>query len=158
MSLLYFKNILIRFGRAVVKLIPLKKGINEGILSGKTTPGYQVHGSLGRGTGYGFIRRGNGIYGEDVPVGGIYQRRVTGYNQAGRNPNDPRREYFVRMRNYRPTNPQTIPQQANRVTFAGAVAAWQAMTEEERLPWVKRASKKSRRGRNLFIQEFMIQS
>lgn len=142
----------------MVKLNPINVGINGGILSGKTTPSFAIHGKLGRGTGYGFARRGNGVYGEDVAVGGIYQKRVTGYNQDGRLPGRARRQYFVRMRNYRPTNPQTVEQQANRGTFADAVAAWQAMSVEERAPYVKRATRKNRRGRNLFIQEFMLQS
>lgn len=129
-----------------------------GILNGTTAPGMEISGKLGRGAGFGFARRGNGLYGETARVGGIYQRRVTGYNQTGRLPTRERRQYFVRMRTYRPTNPQTVPQQANRGTFADAVAAWQGMTESEREPYKRRAVRKGRRGRNLFIQEYMLQS
>lgn len=128
-----------------------------GILDGTTTPGAEISGKLGRGAGYGFTRRGFGVYGETQRVGGIYQKRLTGYNQTGRIPSLARRQYFVRMRNYRPTNPQTEPQQANRATFADAVAAWQGMDAAQRQPYIDRAIRKSRRGRNLFIQEFMLQ-
>lgn len=148
----------IKYGSAVVKLKPVNVGADGGILSGKTTPAFEISGKIGRGSGYGFARRGNGAYGANVPAGGIYQRRVTGYNQAGRVPGRPRRQYFVRMRTYRPTNPQTATQQANRSTFADAVAAWQVMDAAQRQPYIDRAVRKSRRGRNLFIQEFMLQS
>lgn len=149
---------MINYGVVVVKLRPLNKENLGGILNGTTTPALEIRGKIGRGTGYGFARRGNGLYGEDAAVGGIYQKRVTGYNQTGRLPDRARRQYFVRMRSYRPTNPQTVPQQANRTTFADAVAEWQGMDAAQRQPYVDRAVRKGRRGRNLFIQEFMLQS
>lgn len=130
----------------------------EEVLDGRAAPAVEIRGKLGRGSGYGFARRGSGVYGESASPGGIYQRRVTGYNQHGRIPGRPRVQYFVRMKSYRPTNPRTELQQAGRTKFQEAVETWQGMTEEERAPYKRRAVKKSRRGRNLFISEYMLQS
>lgn len=142
----------------MVKLKPINGANREDILNGTASPAIEIRGKLGRGSGYGFSRRGSGIYGESGGPGGIYQRRVTGYNQHGRIPGRPRRQYFVRMRSYTPTNPRTELQQAGRTKFQTAVEIWQGMTEEERAPWKARAVRKSRRGRNLFISEYMLQS
>lgn len=142
----------------MVKLKSINDATIEEVLNGTAAPAIEIRGKLGRGTGYGFARRGNGLYGESENPGGIYQRRVTGYNQHGRIPGRPRVQYFVRMKSYRPTNPRTELQQAGRTKFQTAVEIWQGMTEEERAPYKRRAVKKSRRGRNLFISEYMLQS
>jgi len=142
----------------VVRLKPVTEATREDILNGKAAPAIAITGNIGRGSGYGFARRGNGLFGEATGVAGIYQRRWTGYNQHGHIPGRPRRAYYVRMRFYRPTNPRTELQQAGRTKFQNAVAAWQTMSEAERAPYKRRAVKKSRRGRNLFIQEYMLQS
>lgn len=142
----------------MVRLKTLDKATTEDILNGKAIPALTISGNIGRGSGYGFARRGNGLYGEGESPGGIYQKRWTGYNQHGRIPGCKRKSYYVRMRMYRPTNPRTVKQQAGRTKFQEAVAAWQAMSTEEREPWRQRAVRKSRRGRNLFIQEYMLKS
>lgn len=142
----------------MVKLKPISEASREEILNGTATPAIEIRGKIGRGSGYGFARRGNGLFGESAAPGGIYQRRVTGYNQTGRIPGRKRVQYFVRMKSYRPTNPRTVEQQAHRASFADAVAAWQAMTPEQRKPYIDRAVRKGRRGRNMFISEFMLQS
>lgn len=142
----------------MVKLKTLDKATTEDILNGKATPAIAIAGNLGRGSGYGFARRGDGVYGECEGVGGIYQRRWTGYNQHGYIPGKKKRAYYVRMRFYRPSNPRTELQQAGRMKFQQAVAAWQEMSDAQRAPYKARAVRKGRRGRNLFIQEFMLQS
>lgn len=142
----------------MVRLKHLNEATTEDILNGKATPAIAIAGNIGRGSGYGFARRGDGVYGEAEGVGGIYQRRWTGYNQTGYITGKRRRAYYVRMRFYRPTNPRTELQQQGRTKFQNAVAAWQSMSEAERAPYKRRAVKKSRRGRNLFIQEYMLQS
>ena len=142
----------------MVKLKHLNDATTEDILNGKATPAIAIAGTLGRGSGYGFARRGDGEYGSGEGVGGVYQRRWTGYNQHGYIPGRKKVAYYVRMRYSRPTNPRTELQQAGRTKFQMAVAAWQAMDEAQRAPYKRRAVKKSRRGRNLFIQEFMLQS
>lgn len=142
----------------MVRLKHLNEATTEDILNGKAAPAIAIAGNIGRGSGYGFARRGNGQFGEPNGPSGIYQRRWTGYNQHGYIPGKKRKAYYVRMRFYRPTNPNTELQQAGRSKFQQAVAAWQNMSEEERAPYKRRAVRKSRRGRNLFIQEFMLKS
>ena len=56
---------------------------------------------------------------------------------------------------YVPTNPQTEPQQANRQKFAGAVAGWQALTQEQKNQYNKLAIGRYMSGYNLFIRWYM---
>lgn len=142
----------------MVKLKPLNEAGVEGLLNGEAAPAIRITGNIGRGSGYGFARNGNAEYGAAPSPGGIYQKRYTGYNQTGYVPGKKRTPYYIRMRTYTPTNPRTELQQSGRNKFAQAVAAWQAMDEAQRAVWKARAVKKSRRGRNLFIQNFMLQS
>ena len=139
----------------MVKVLPIgQKGI-EGILNGETMAGIRQTGSIRRGDGFGFIRLGHSTFGTIAHVGGVYQKRVTGYNNTGRKAHLPRKAYYVRMRYYRPTNPNTPAQQAGRSKFADAVAGWAALTAAEKEEYNKRAHKLSRRGRNLYISEYM---
>ena len=139
----------------MVKVLPVgQKGV-EGILNGETMAGIRQTGSIRRGDGFGFIRLGHSTFGAIAHVGGVYQKRVTGYNNTGRKAHLPRNAYYVRMRYYRPTNPNTPAQQAGRSKFADAVAGWAALTAAEKEEYNKRAHKLSRRGRNLYISEYM---
>lgn len=139
----------------MVKVLPIgQKGV-EGILNGETMAGIRQTGSIRRGDGFGFIRLGHSTFGTIAHVGGVYQKRVTGYNNTGRKAHLPRKAYYVRMRYYRPTNPNTPAQQAGRSKFADAVAGWAALTAAEKEEYNKRAHKLSRRGRNLYISEYM---
>lgn len=139
----------------MVKVLPIgQKGI-EGILNGETMAGIGQTGSIRRGDGFGFIRLGHSTFGAVAHAGGVYQKRVTGYNNTGRKAHLPRKAYYVRMRYYRPTNPNTPAQQAGRSKFADAVAGWAALTAAEKEEYNKRAHKRSRRGRNLYISEYM---
>jgi len=61
-----------------------------------------------------------------------------------------------KMDYYTPTNPQTIPQQANRGIFADAVLAWQNLTATQKEVYNKRAVGKQMSGYNLFIREYML--
>lgn len=76
---------------------------------------------------------------------GIWQMRMT---KRGKRP--------IRMKFYRPTNPETGPQQANREKFADAMAAWMALTDEEREVYRKRARPLNLNGWNIFIREYFI--
>lgn len=142
----------------MVKLKPLNEAGVEGLLNGEASPAIAITGNLGNGSGYGFARNGNANYGAPLGPGGIYQKRYTGYNQTGYIPGKKRVPYYVRMRTYTPTNPRTELQQAGRTKFQEAVAAWQSMNDDQRAPYKARAVRKGRRGRNLFIQEYMLQS
>lgn len=77
-------------------------------------------------------------------VKGIYQMRRT---KRGIVP--------IRMKFYRPYNPRTIPQQANRTKFAGAMAAWQALSEDEKSDYNRKAKYRHMTGHNLFIRWYL---
>lgn len=76
-------------------------------------------------------------------VFGIYQMRMT---KRGKRPI---REVF-----YTPHNPETVPQQANRAKFADAMAAWVALTSEQKKAYTTRAKRRQMFGWGLFIREY----
>ncbi len=76
-------------------------------------------------------------------VHGIYQMRMT---KRGKVP--------VKMKFYTPTNPRTVPQQANRTKFATAMAAWMALTPADKAVYNARAKKRNMFGWGLFIREY----
>lgn len=55
---------------------------------------------------------------------------------------------------YRPTDPKTIPQQANRQRFADAMAAWTALTPEQKKVYNVFAKRQQKFGWNIFIKEY----
>lgn len=85
------------------------------------------------------------ITGTPVDIYGIYQDRT---NQRG--------IPIVRMKSYRPTNPQTVPQQANRSKFADAMTSWQSLTSEQKAVYNKRGKRLHMTGHNLYIKEYML--
>lgn len=139
----------------MVKVKPIGYGGVEGVFSGSTMAGLQQRGSIRRGDGLGFIRCGHSRLGSTAYIGGIYQKRVTGYNNYGRRPDLPRVSYYVKMRYYKPTNPNTAAQQARRSKFAEAVASWKGLSAAQKMIYNNRAHRQSRRGQNLYISEFM---
>ena len=86
---------------------------------------------------------------------GIYQRRWNGYNNHSAKPKNQRKMYYMRMKYYRPTNPQTSKQQANRAKIARAVSAWHSLSASDRETWRELAKKNNRRGYNYFISEYL---
>lgn len=78
---------------------------------------------------------------------GIYQMRM---HKDGKKP--------IRMKFYEPTNPQTEDQQANRNKFADAMAAWQALTSEEKAPYYTQAKRVQMLGHNLYIKRYMLEN
>jgi hypothetical protein len=79
-----------------------------------------------------------------MPEAGIYQKCRSNGEQK-----------FKRLKFYRPTNPQTAPQQANRSKFALAVQAYQALTPEEKKAWRALKYPRFMSGYNRFLREFM---
>lgn len=139
----------------MVKLRPIGQGGIDGIIQGDTMAGIQQTRSIRRGDGFAFIRFGHSAFGASCFAGGVYQKRVTGYNRYGRNPERVRRAYYVRVRYYRPTNPNTPAQQTNRNKFKAAMEGWQALDPAEKQEYRKRAQKLSTRGYCLYISEYM---
>lgn len=104
----------------------------------------EIRGKLGRPNELGAIWCGLSECGEYLPVAGIYQKRPTRNGQI-----------FVRMKHYHGGNPQTIPQQANRSTFAAAVAAWKLLNYEQKKYWRGRKEPRYMSGYNRYIREYM---
>ena len=106
---------------------------------------FQTRGKIGSPYEYGLKRQGKWKYGQNHPKWGIYQiRRPFGKMQ------------HVKMIHYRPTNPQTIPQQANRQKYADSILAWQGLTDSEKNVYNNNAKGKRMSGFNLFIREYML--
>jgi len=80
---------------------------------------------------------------DPLNVNGIYQMRMT---KRGKVP--------VKMKFYRPTNPRTPAQQANREKFTSAMVGWQSLTELEKSVYNTRAKKRQMFGWGLFIREY----
>ena len=139
----------------MVKVNPIERGGDGQIDFLRSMFALQAHGKTGPGVGFGYARFGHSKYGADNQTGGILQRRVTGYNQYGRNPNRKRRSYYVRMRYYRTPNPRTPAQQANRAKMTDAVAAWAGLTAAEKSYYNKRGTRHNKVGRNLFISWYL---
>lgn len=101
-------------------------------------------------TDFGAVDYGEAIYGDynTTPVFeayGIYQQRKC--KEGVRT---------VRMKFYRPTNPRTEIQQANRQKMINAVLAWQNLTAEQKIQYNKRARGKHYSGYNLYLKEHLL--
>jgi len=57
---------------------------------------------------------------------------------------------------FKPANPQTEDQQANRARFETAVAAWKALTPKEKREWSVKALGTGIPGYNLFLRTEML--
>ncbi len=94
--------------------------------------GKEARGSINKEKTY-RVRTGNGHYGSTLG-----------------------RKYQDTMIYYTPANPQTGAQQANRATFAEAMAAALTLTEEQRIPYKERARAEIRvTWFNVFIRDYM---
>lgn len=140
---------------SVVKLKPIGEGGVDDFLNGKMAPAETISNKLGRGAGYGFARRGDGRYGDTQRLGGVYQRRLAGFKRSPADNSKTHYYTYTRMRYYRPSNPQTEIQQANRSKFTDAVEAWALLTTVEKSVYNDRGKKLNRIGRNIFISEYM---
>jgi len=93
---------------------------------------------------YGVRNYGDFFFGETKNLWGIYQRRHKGNKLI-----------FARLKFYTPTNPKTIPQQANRTKFADGMIVWGNLTNEQKAVYNERAKAKSLHGVNLFLREYL---
>ena len=127
---------------------------------------------------YGYIIYGVSRYGHFNEYAGIYNVRrlyvptpnqygyiIYGVSRYGQKQDSSAVDHFlprpsgrvhVRKRFYVPTNPQTVPQQANRTKFANAVSAWQILNAGQKEAYRIKSSGKHMSGYNLFIREFLI--
>lgn len=94
--------------------------------------------------GFGVSKKlGRPEWNDPANVFGIYQMRMT---KKGKVP--------IKMKFYVPTNPQTVPQQANRTKFAAAMSAWGALTAPEKAVYAERAKKRAMFPWGLFVREY----
>lgn len=90
---------------------------------------------FGVSNGFGNIILGFTRLGEDNPYAGIYRRRPSPHGVS-----------VVKMRFYRPHISRTELQATQRDKYVAAVAAWKALTEEQREVWrVEAANKKNQK-------------
>lgn len=127
----------------------------EDIEQGRGFPALEQRGQIGTPGGFGFMVFGWTRFGDLFGFGGVYQRRVTGYNNYGIRPDLPRRTYFVLMRHSHSGNPQTEDQQAWRGNFAEAMQAWHDLTSQERDEIIEKARRAGRRPHNYFVSEYL---
>lgn len=105
-------------------------------------PNYHMSGFLG------LCRLGELLLGRVValdPRFGIYQTRPT---RTGRV------QVFEPF--YRPSNPRTTAQQAQRAKMTAGVSAWHALDSYSQSWYNKRAEKKSMTGFNLFLSDYLL--
>jgi hypothetical protein len=95
-----------------------------------------------------------GVRNEEGDVERIVIQRVRRGFGNGRNLNS-RYQLQVRRHDATHNDARSGPQLIRRDRFTAAVAAWKAMTDEDRQPWRRAANRKSRTGYNLFISEWM---
>jgi hypothetical protein len=93
------------------------------------------------------IRKKIGHDGEKNPpeFWGIYQQR---HCKAG--------QKTIKMKFYKPRNPKTPAQMAQREKMRLAVPAWRNLTSEEKRVYNLRAGSKNMSGYNLFLKQFLL--
>ncbi len=112
---------------------------------GSTPLADQARQKLGRTSEYGCRRYGAFFYGEVNDLYGIYSIRKGLKGQI-----------IVKKRFYIPSNPRTVPQQANRQIYADGVLAWQNLTEEQKSVYNTNATGLKMSGYNLFLKEYLL--
>jgi len=107
--------------------------------------GMEVRNKVGAPSAYGAAGYGIFEYGCGAKFFGIYQIRTR-----------PRGKIVVKEKYYVPTNPQTPAQQAWRANLADAIAAWKALTPNEKSVYNERTKYKHISGINLFTREYLL--
>ena len=62
----------------------------------------------------------------------------------------------IRMKFYKPSNPRTILQQANRQKYADGVLGWQSLTDEQKKVYNDNVKGRCLSGYNLYIKEYLL--
>jgi hypothetical protein len=105
---------------------------------------FEVRGKFGRPVGVGQFMLGWSMVGDSDKRAGVYQKRRRASGQ-----------FFAKLKYYRPTNPRTTIQQANRAKIAAAVAAWKILPVEEQIYWNKKGDPPHMSGYNRFIRDHL---
>lgn len=114
------------------------KGIKQGV-------GVKIRKKIVAPSAYGVRNYGGFHYGAGAKTHGIYRVR----HRWGK-------VIQEKLPFYWPTNPQLPDQQANRQKMTDAVAAWQALTDEQQAVYNKNAIGKRMSGYNLFLREHLL--
>lgn len=121
----------------------------------RSTLALRTRGKYGGAGGYGFISCGHAKFGQPAGEGGIIQSRVTGYNNRIRRTGDARKRYEVRMRYYRPTNPRSPAQTAQRNKLGAAWQAWRELAPVEKNKYIKKGKQTNRMPHAIFISWYL---
>lgn len=100
-----------------------------------------LRGSIRTPVPCGFATTHYAVCGPVAALAGTYQRRRPARTVANRKGRPAAEVPFIALRRVKPTNPQTPAQQANRAKFADGMAAWKALTDEEKEPYIKVAKR-----------------
>lgn len=106
---------------------------------------------FGRPNQYGRIVYGFSQYGDDTLLAGIYQKRIKRLNFWTKIDKQKGDTYTCKMRFYHPSNPQTPYQQSWRQIFAGFVAEWKSLDNNQKEVYRKKAIKIGTGGFQLFM-------
>ena len=134
---------------------PLRNIIDKNTGEILNVPAVRISKKLGAGAGYGFADLGKAEFGDNRWWAGTYQKRVTGYNNRGRNPKRARKTYIVRMADCTPGNPRTYKQQLGRRIIT---TWWQGLTKEQKAYYNKLGTGTPRNGYNIFTSEQLKRS
>lgn len=93
---------------------------------------FTVQKRYGKPYGFGQLIFAFNRFGDDDEKTGIYQRQPKRLNFFDGISNKKGHNIYRRLKYYYPSNPNTPAQESNRSKFADAVAAWQALTDEEK--------------------------
>ena len=99
---------------------------------------------LGRAL-YGYAQFGVDSYAHARSPYGVFQVDTQGPKQQ-----------VLRQEFYIPSNPRTVPQQAQRTKMANAILAWQGLTTEQKNVYNENAKYKKLSGYNLFLKGYLL--
>jgi len=109
---------------------------------------------------FGKAKYGKDFYGADYITSQLFIKRwFTARKQVGKRVIY---RYYSRTRKQDiypyvvPHNPQTPAQQANRMKFADAMAAWAALPQATKDTYEHRVRDRQMYGKNLFVKEYML--
>lgn len=104
----------------------------------------EIRGAIGRPNCFGETYFGWSDFGDENDFAGFYQRRPRATGQI-----------IVKMKHYWPTNRQHKDQQVWRGVFADGVAAWQSLTDEQKLEWKQKKYPRNMLGFHRFMRQYL---
>lgn len=100
-----------------------------------------IRGSIRNPVPCGYATTYYAICGPVAALAGTYQRRRPGTTRQTLQYRPKAEVPIIAIRRGRANNPQTEAQQANRAKFAAGMAAWKALTVEEKSPYIQVAKR-----------------